>query len=331
MGVILGLLGQGRIRGSRHPRVLHHLRNHDGSGDWVRNHWMVQEIGCETTGWFRRLGTEPLDGSGDWVRNHWMVQKWCGGECAGGSFEGSRHLRVVHHLRVVIYESSHLQIQSYTNPNPVIYESKSVMYVRSSGHPRVLHHQQDRAGLGLDIIRASARRGTRQVSDQKNCHGAFAVHWRVRLIVSAVWRRVRIHPRPFEPSIKSHIWKISSTFGNKYTQNGSKNDTMAPRTTLECPHEGPSVVRLAGRATRQTPWCCCCALATPDAVVLLQRSTPWGTGVSITSSTVRRFLGPLSLAVSLSRSLSLSLFPPLSVYLSASLSHTLTHKPRGMG
>jgi hypothetical protein len=48
------------------------------------------------------------------------------------------------------------------------------------------------------------------------------------------------HPRPFEPSIKSHTWKISSTFGNTCPQNGSKNDTIAPRTTLECPHEGPS-------------------------------------------------------------------------------------------
>jgi hypothetical protein len=48
-----------------------------------------------------------------------------------------------------------------------------------------------------------------------------------------------LHPRPFEPSIKSHIWKILSTFGNTRLQNGFKNDTMAPRATLEC-HLWPS-------------------------------------------------------------------------------------------
>ena len=32
-----------------------------------------------------------------------------------------------------------------------------------------------------------------------------------------------------------------SIFGDKCPQNSSKNDLMAPRTTLECPHEGPSV------------------------------------------------------------------------------------------
>ena len=32
-----------------------------------------------------------------------------------------------------------------------------------------------------------------------------------------------------------------SIFGDKCPQNGSNNDLMAPRTTLECPHEGPSV------------------------------------------------------------------------------------------
>jgi len=47
------------------------------------------------------------------------------------------------------------------------------------------------------------------------------------------------HARPFEPSTKSHFWKISSTFGDKCPRNGSKNDTMVPRTTLEYPHEGP--------------------------------------------------------------------------------------------
>ena len=42
-------------------------------------------------------------------------------------------------------------------------------------------------------------------------------------------------------SIKSHFWKISSTFGNKYPQNGSKNGQTAPRTGMGCPFEGPSV------------------------------------------------------------------------------------------
>ena len=38
--------------------------------------------------------------------------------------------------------------------------------------------------------------------------------------------------------------------GDKCPQNGSKNDPMAPRTTLECPHEGPSVVSLEWAAVR---------------------------------------------------------------------------------
>ena len=42
-------------------------------------------------------------------------------------------------------------------------------------------------------------------------------------------------------SIKSQLWKISSTFGDKYPQNGSKNGLRAPRTGMGCPHEGPSV------------------------------------------------------------------------------------------
>ena len=50
------------------------------------------------------------------------------------------------------------------------------------------------------------------------------------------------HPRPFVPSIKSHFWKISSTFGDKCPQNGSKNGLRAPRTGMGCPHIGPSVV-----------------------------------------------------------------------------------------
>ena len=37
--------------------------------------------------------------------------------------------------------------------------------------------------------------------------------------------------------------EILSFFGDKCPQNGAKNDTMAPRTTLKCPHEGPRVDR----------------------------------------------------------------------------------------
>ena len=38
------------------------------------------------------------------------------------------------------------------------------------------------------------------------------------------------------------FWKISSTFGDKCPQNGSKNGLRAPRTGMGCPHIGPSVV-----------------------------------------------------------------------------------------
>ena len=41
--------------------------------------------------------------------------------------------------------------------------------------------------------------------------------------------------------LKVNSAEILSIFGEKCPQNGSKNDLMAPRMTLECPHEGPSV------------------------------------------------------------------------------------------
>ena len=52
-------------------------------------------------------------------------------------------------------------------------------------------------------------------------------------------------PRPRE-ALRGGISKVNfqetlSNFGDKCPQNGSKNDPMAPRTTLECPNEGPSV------------------------------------------------------------------------------------------
>ena len=49
------------------------------------------------------------------------------------------------------------------------------------------------------------------------------------------------HARPFEPSIKSHFSKISSTYGDKCPRNGSNNEEMAPRTRTGYPHKGPSV------------------------------------------------------------------------------------------
>ena len=41
---------------------------------------------------------------------------------------------------------------------------------------------------------------------------------------------------------KVYLKENLSTFGNKYQQNGPKNDKMAPRTTRRCPHEGPRAV-----------------------------------------------------------------------------------------
>ena len=38
-----------------------------------------------------------------------------------------------------------------------------------------------------------------------------------------------------------NLQETLSIVGDKCPQNGSKNDPMAPRTTLECPHEGPSM------------------------------------------------------------------------------------------
>ena len=65
-----------------------------------------------------------------------------------------------------------------------------------------------------------------------------------------------------------------SSSGNKCAQNGSKNEPRAPRTSMECPHEGPRVVRLAQshklnvlhrrrlmHPTSTTPTCCARALS----------------------------------------------------------------------
>ena len=52
--------------------------------------------------------------------------------------------------------------------------------------------------------------------------------------------------------LKSKFQETLSIFGDKCPCNGSKNDPTAPKTTLECPHEGPFVA--LGRSTfRSSP------------------------------------------------------------------------------
>ena len=46
--------------------------------------------------------------------------------------------------------------------------------------------------------------------------------------------------------LKSRFQETLSIFGDECPQSGSKNDPMAPRTTLECPREGPSVAYRPG-------------------------------------------------------------------------------------
>ena len=41
---------------------------------------------------------------------------------------------------------------------------------------------------------------------------------------------------------KVNLQQTLSIFGDKYPQNGSKNAPRAPRTSLGCPHLGPSVI-----------------------------------------------------------------------------------------
>ena len=50
--------------------------------------------------------------------------------------------------------------------------------------------------------------------------------------------RLANHARPFDTSIKSHFWKILSTFGDKCPENGSKSEEMAPRTRTGYPTKG---------------------------------------------------------------------------------------------
>ena len=62
-------------------------------------------------------------------------------------------------------------------------------------------------------------------------------------------------PQPTQGSswgyLKVDSSETLSIVGDKCPKNGSKNDLMAPRTTLECPHEGPYVV---SSTTMQTIW-----------------------------------------------------------------------------
>ena len=58
---------------------------------------------------------------------------------------------------------------------------------------------------------------------------------------TAILKARSLHARPFVPSIKSHFWKILSSFDDKCPQNGSKNGLRAPRTGMGCPYIGPSV------------------------------------------------------------------------------------------
>ena len=51
-----------------------------------------------------------------------------------------------------------------------------------------------------------------------------------------------IHAGPFVGVSQSQFFRDLVNFGDKCPRNGSTNNTMVPRTTLECPHEGPRVV-----------------------------------------------------------------------------------------
>jgi len=63
------------------------------------------------------------------------------------------------------------------------------------------------------------------------------------------------HPSTTQGSSRGYL-KVNSSetlsiFEDKCPQNGFTKDLMAPRTTLECPHEGPSgVLGLPDRAER---------------------------------------------------------------------------------
>ena len=64
--------------------------------------------------------------------------------------------------------------------------------------------------------------------------------------------QLRSHARPFDTSIKSHVWMILSTFGDKCPQNCSKNGETAPRPGTGYHHEGPSVDRGSSKSRKRT-------------------------------------------------------------------------------
>ena len=67
-----------------------------------------------------------------------------------------------------------------------------------------------------------------------------------------------VHARPLVPSIESHFWKISSTFGDECPQNGSKNEPRAQRTSLGYPHIGPFVgIRLDAVRSMESLYAVC--------------------------------------------------------------------------
>ena len=55
-----------------------------------------------------------------------------------------------------------------------------------------------------------------------------------------------VHARPFVGVSQSQYFRDLVILSDKCPRNGSKNDTIVPRTTLECPHEGPRV---------ESDWC----------------------------------------------------------------------------
>jgi hypothetical protein len=58
--------------------------------------------------------------------------------------------------------------------------------------------------------------------------------------------------------LKVNCSETLSIFGDTYPQNGSKNEQRAPRTSMGCPHQGPSVVsgHLASRMSWDIVWYC---------------------------------------------------------------------------
>ena len=77
----------------------------------------------------------------------------------------------------------------------------------------------------------------------------------VGVVCGLMERNIAIPGMPTQGSswgyLKVNFSESLSIFGYKCPQNGSKNDLMAPRTTLECPHEGPSAAYRGTSLTRK--------------------------------------------------------------------------------